>query len=64
MGSLFSKEHHCLSSSRRDGGLVYRVDVAPGPKKVVIEGHEKMGEKHVGDPGNPLVPIVKQYLPV
>ena len=41
----------------------YRVDVAPGPKKVVIEGHEKIGEKHVGGPETPLVPINKQYLP-
>ena len=41
----------------------YRVDVAPGSKKVVIEGHEKTGEKHVGGPETPLVPINRQYLP-
>ena len=41
----------------------YRVDVAPGSKKVVIEGHEKVGEKHVGGPETPLVPINKQFLP-
>ena len=41
----------------------YRVDVVPGPKKVVIEGLEKIGEKHVGGPETPIVPINEQYLP-
>lgn len=41
----------------------YQVEVAPGPKKVVIEGNEKIGDKHVGGPDTPLVPINKQYLP-
>ena len=41
----------------------YRVDVAPGPKKVVIEGLENIGERHVGGPESPLAPVEKQYLP-
>ena len=41
----------------------YGVDVAPGSKKVVIEGLEKIGERHIGGPESPLAPINKQYLP-
>ncbi len=39
------------------------MDVVPGPKKVVIEGLEKIGEKHVGGLETPIVPINEQYLP-
>ena len=41
----------------------YRVDVSPGPKKVIIEGIKKIGERHIAGPESPLAPINEQYLP-
>lgn len=39
----------------------YTVEVAPGPKNVIIEAQKKLGERHYrpNDPGTPLIPITQ-----